>query len=157
VTVEVLNAEGDSETQIRQAETAILNGTKGIVLVSADPNLSASVLQQADETAIPVISYEHEALDGPLPYQVINEQLKVGEAQGSDFAEHLPEADGPVKVARVYGNAGDNYTVKVKEGQDQYLDELVADGQVEVVCEDNAAGWDPANALTIVEQCLTKT
>lgn len=158
IKVEVFNAEGDSETQIRQAETAILNGTKGIVLTSADPALSASILQKADESAIPVISYEHEALDGPLTYQVINDPLKVGEAQGSYFADHLPEAaDGPIQLARVYGNAGDNYTIKVKEGQDEYIDKLVADGKVEVVCEDNAAGWDPANAQNIVEQCLTKT
>ena len=157
VKVDIQNAEGDSETQIRQAETAILNGTKGIVLTSADPALSASILQKADEAGIPVISYEHEALDGPLTYQVINDPLKVGEAQGSYFAEHLPETDGPIQLARVYGNAGDNYTIKVKEGQDAYIDKLVEEGKVEVVCEDHAAGWDPANALTIVEQCLTKT
>ncbi len=157
VSVEIVNAEGDSGTQIRQAETAILNGTKAIVLTSADPALSASILQKADEAGIPVISYEHEALDGPLSYQVMNDPLKVGEAQGKYFAEHLPESNGPIQLARVHGNAGDNYTIKVKEGQDEYIEKLVSDGKVEVVCEDNAAGWDPAEAQTIVEQCLTKT
>lgn len=157
ITVEVVNAEGDAAKQLQQAETAILNGSKALVLVSADPALSGSVLAAADASSVPVIAYEHEALDGPVSYQVIFDPLKVGQAQGVYFGENLPETDGPVKVARIYGNNGDNYTTKVKEGQDETVDALVDSGEVEVVCEDYAAGWDPANAQQILEQCLTQT
>lgn len=156
ITVDVVNAEGDAAKQLQQAETAILNGTKGIVLVSADPALSGAVLSTAEASEVPVIAYEHEALDGPVNYQVIFDPLKVGEAQGVYFGENLPDADGPVKIVRIYGNNGDNYTTKVKEGQDETIDPLVESGDVEVVCEDYAAGWDPANAQTILEQCLTQ-
>lgn len=158
ITVDVVNAEGDAAKQLQQAETAILNGTLGLVLVSADPALSGAVLETAAGSEIPVIAYEHESLDGPVDYQVIFDPLKVGEAQGEYFGENLPTAaSGPVKVARIYGNNGDNYTTKVKEGQDETIDALVAAGTVEVVCEDYAAGWDPANAQQILEQCLTQT
>ena len=66
VTVDVLNAEGKSDQQLAQAETAINSGAQAIVLVAADPSLSGAVLQKAAEANIPVIGYEHEALDGPL-------------------------------------------------------------------------------------------
>lgn len=157
VTVEIVNAEGDAAKQLNQAETAISTGTLGIVLVSADPALSGAVLEKAASANIPVIGYEHEALDGPMAYQVINDPLKVGQAQGAYFSKNLPPTDGPVKLARIYGNNGDNYTTNVKAGQDEAIDALVADGKVDVVCEDYAAGWDPANAQKIIEQCLTNT
>lgn len=157
IKVEVVNAEGDPAKQLQQAETAILNGTKGIVLVSADPALSGAILDKAMGSEIPVIGYEHEALDGPVNYQVIFDPLKVGQAQGVYFGENLPSTDSPVKVARIYGNNGDNYTTKVKEGQDETINGLVTSGDVDVVCEDYAAGWDPANAQQILEQCLTQT
>jgi D-xylose transport system substrate-binding protein len=157
ITVDVQNADGDASRQLTQAETAISQGTEAIVFVSADPALSGSVLAKASDALIPVIGYEHEALDGEVAYQVIFDPFKVGAAQGTYFGGHLPETATPVKVARVYGNNGDNYTTQVKAGQDDTIDGLVADGSVEVVCEDYAAGWDPANAQKIVEQCLTKT
>ena len=157
VEVEILNAEGDASKQLTQAETAISQGSLALVTVTADPLMSGSVLQKAADAGVPVIGYEHEALDGPLEYQVMFDPYKVGKAQGEYFASHLPETDKPVRLARIYGNKGDNYTTQVKKGQDESIDKLVAEGRVEVVCEDYAAGWDPANAQQLIEQCLTKT
>lgn len=157
VKVEILNAEGNASKQLTQAETAISQNSLALVTAMADPLMSGSILQKAADAGIPVIGYEHEALDGPLAYQVMFDPLKVGQAQGQYFAEHLPEASEPVRVARIYGNKGDNYTTQVKNGQDEALNALVSEGRVEVVCEDYAAGWDPANAQRLIEQCLTKT
>lgn len=158
VEVEVLNAEGQADAQLAQAETALNSGTSAIVMAAADPSLSGAVLQKAAADGIPVISYEHEALDGPLTYQVMFDPYKVGVAQGTYFAENPPQVDsGPIRIARVKGNAGDNYTNRNEEGQNAALQPLVEAGEVEVVCEDYATGWDPAAAQQLVEQCLTKT
>jgi D-xylose transport system substrate-binding protein len=157
VKVEVLNAEGNAAKQLTQAETGISQGSLALVTVTADPLMSGSVLQKAADAGVPVIGYEHEALDGPLTYQVMFDPYKVGQAQGTYFAGHLPEAGEPIRIARIYGNQGDNYTSQVKKGQDESIEKLVSEGRVEVVCEDYAAGWDPANAQRLIEQCLTKT
>ncbi|WP_336662281.1 substrate-binding domain-containing protein [Leucobacter sp. USHLN154] len=157
VKVDIQNAEGDAAKQLTQIETAVNQGVDGIVLVTADPLVSAAGLVRAGDADIPVISYEHEALDGPVAYQLMFDPYRVGIAQGEYLRDHLPETDGPLQLARVYGNAGDNYTTEVQRGQDEVLTELFDSGEIEVVCEDNAAGWDPANAQQLVEQCLTKT
>jgi ABC-type xylose transport system substrate-binding protein len=158
VTVNVQNAEGKSDLQLNQAQTAINAGTKAIVLAAADPSLSGAVLRLAADSRVPVIGYEHEALDGPLYTQVIFDPFKVGQAQGTYFAEHLPTAgDGKITIGRIYGNNGDNYTIKDLDGQNDKLKPLIDSGQVEVACEDYATGWDPAAAQRITEQCLTKT
>ncbi|WP_111768725.1 sugar ABC transporter substrate-binding protein [Nakamurella deserti] len=158
VTVDVLNAEGKSDQQLSQAESAINSGAKALVLVAADPSLSGAVLQKAAEANIPVIGYEHEALDGPLYAQVIFDPKKVGEAQGQYFADNLPAGkDGMVTISRVYGNNGDNYTIQDQAGQNEKIQPLIDSGKVAVACEDYAAGWDPAAAQQLVEQCLTRT
>jgi D-xylose transport system substrate-binding protein len=158
VTVEVLNAEGKPDQQLTQAESAINSGAKAIVLVAADPSLSGAVLQKAAEADIPVIGYEHEALDGPLYAQVIFDPKKVGEAQGQYFADNLPTGtDGVVTISRIYGNNGDNYTMQDQAGQNEKIQPLIDSGKVKVACEDYAAGWDPAAAQQLVEQCLTRT
>jgi D-xylose transport system substrate-binding protein len=158
VQVDLVNAEGKADQQLNQADTAISSGTKVIVLAAADPSLSGAVLQKAADANIPVIGYEHEALDGPLYAQVIFDPEKVGQAQGTYFSENLPAGtDGVVTIGRVYGNKGDNYTIQDQKGQDALLQPLIDAGKVKVACEDNATGWDPAVAQQLVEQCLTKT
>jgi D-xylose transport system substrate-binding protein len=158
VEVEVLNAEGSADEQVSQAETALSSGTSAIVLAAADPTLSGAVLQRAAADNVPVISYEHEALDGPVTYQVMFDPHKVGVAQGEYFAEHLPQTEGgPIRLARLKGNSGDNYTNRNEEGQNEILQPLIDSGQVEVVCEDYTPGWDPAEAQQLMEQCLTRS
>lgn len=159
IKVDVQDANNDQSRQLTQAETAISKQTLGIVLTAADPSLSGSILAKAADANIPVVGYEHEALNGTAAYQVIFDPIKVGEAQGTYFAKHLPTAasGGVVNIARIYGNKGDNYTIGVKKGQDESIDKLVKDGKVKVVCEDYATNWDPVNSQQIAEQCLTKT
>ncbi|HWV84507.1 MAG TPA: sugar ABC transporter substrate-binding protein [Capillimicrobium sp.] len=160
VKVEVVNAEGDPQKQLQQAETALNNSPKAIVLVAADPNLSSGILQKAAEADVPVVAYEHEALNGPLASMVIFSPLDAGRVGAKYFAEQVQSGelgDPPVRVARIYGNQGDNYTNQMLEGQNEFLQPLIDDGTIEVVCEDYTPGWDPAKAQTLMEQCLTKT
>ncbi|GAB2756995.1 substrate-binding domain-containing protein [Sinomonas soli] len=158
VKVDIQDANNDQSRQLTQAETAISQSTLGIVMAAADPSLSGAVLQKAADAKVPVIGYEHEALNGKAADQVIFDPVKVGEAQGKYFASHLPSAkNGVITIARIYGNKGDNYTIGVQKGQDEALQPLIASGKVKVACEDNAANWDPVNAQQITEQCLTKT
>lgn len=159
MTLELLNAEGDPQKQVQQAETAISRGAQAIILTAADPNLSAGVLEKAAEAGVPVIAYEHEALNGPLDYFVVFSPYSAGKQQAEFFASQIEDGtlETPVKLARLYGNAGDNYNDEMLRGQDEIMQPLIDAGTVEVVCEDNVPQWDPAEAQTLMEQCLTKT
>jgi len=159
LTLELLNAEGDPQQQVQQAETAISRGAAAIILTAADPNLSAGVLEKAAEADVPVIAYEHEALDGPLDYFVVFSPYSAGLQQAEYFKSQIDDGtlEAPVRVARLYGNAGDNYNEEMLRGQNEVLQPLIDDGTIEVVCEDNVPQWDPAEAQTLMEQCLTKT
>jgi D-xylose transport system substrate-binding protein len=155
VEVQVVNADGDANKQLQQVETALTQGANAIVLTAADPNLASGILTKASQADVPLISYEHEAIGGPVTYQVMFDPHAVGVEQGRYAAEQLEGGEKEV-VLRLYGNKGDNYTNEDLRGQDEQLQPLIRDGQIEVACEAYTPGWDPARAQALTEQCLTK-
>jgi D-xylose transport system substrate-binding protein len=160
VEVKFVNAGGDSATQLSQANAAIAAGAKALVVVAADPNTSASLLEAADKAKIPVIGYENSPLNGPMFAQVIFDPVSAGKQQADYFASQLQAGvfgPKPVKLARQYGNKGDVYTTDMLKGQNGVLQPLIDDGSIDVVCEDYIKNWDPAVAQTAADQCLTKT
>lgn len=160
VEVRFANAGGDSNQQLAQANAAIAAGAKALVVVAADPNTSAGLLQAAEQAGVPVIGYENPPLNGKLYAQVIFDPEKVGELQAQYFAEQVTSGKlgpKPVKVARQYGNKGDVYTTQMLDGQNKILEPLIASGDIEVVCEDYIKDWAPDNATDAAEQCLTRT
>lgn len=159
VEVQFTNGEGDSANQLSQANAAIAAGAKALVVVAADPNTSAALLEAAAAAKVPVIGYENAPLNGPMYAQVIFDPVKVGEMQATYIAEQIDsgELPKPLKLARQYGNKGDVYTTDMLTGQNSVLQPLIDKGTIEVVCEDYIKDWDPANAQTAADQCLTKT
>lgn len=160
VEVKFVNGNGSSETQLSQANSAIAAGADALVVVAADPNTSAGLLQAAQQADVPVIGYENPPINGEMYAQVVFDPKAVGALQGQYFADQVGAGalgDTPVKVARLYGNKGDVYTTEMLAGQNEVLDPLIADGSIEVVCEDYVKDWAPDNAQVAAEQCLTKT
>lgn len=160
IEVKFVNGGGDSSTQLSQANSAIAAGAKALVVVAADPNTSAGLLQAAEAAKVPVIGYENPPIKGPLYAQVIFDPKAVGVLQGTYFKEQIEAGalgDTPVKVARLFGNKGDVYTTDMLAGQNEVLDPLIKDGTIDVVCEDYVKDWAPPAAQTASEQCLTKT
>jgi D-xylose transport system substrate-binding protein len=160
ITVKFVNAGGDSNQQLAQANAAIAAGAKALVVVAADPNTSAGLLQAADQAKVPVIGYENPPINGKMFAQVIFDPDFVGTQQAQYFADQVASGKlgpKPVKIARQYGNKGDVYTTQMLAGQNKIIDPLVQSGDIKVVCEDYIKDWAPDNATKAAEQCLTKT
>ncbi|GIJ79934.1 D-xylose transport system substrate-binding protein [Micromonospora phaseoli] len=160
VEVKFVNAGGDSNQQLAQANAAIAAGAKALVVVAADPNTSAGLLQAAEQAKVPVIGYENPPVNGTMYAQVVFDPEKVGAQQATYFAAQVTGGAlgaKPVKVARQYGNKGDVYTTQMLAGQNKILDPLISSGDIEVVCEDYIKDWAPDNATKATEQCLTRT
>ena len=160
VEVKFVNAGGDSAAQLSQANSAISAGADALVVVAADPNTSASILQAASTAKVPVIGYENPPINGKMYAQVVFDPKQVGVQQADYFVSQVKAgAFGatPVSIARQFGNKGDVYTSQMLAGQNQVLKPLIDDGTLKVVCEDYIKDWAPDNAQKATEQCLTKT
>lgn len=154
----VQNGEGDPTRQQRLVEDALAQGADLIVYTSSDANLAAGALRAAEEAGVPVLLYEHDAIGGPAEAHVLFNARAVGQAQGARAAELIEAMDRDVvRIARVKGNQGEFGTTQYELGQNEYLDPLIEEGRVEVVCEDFTPNWDPVQAQAFAEDCLTRT
>lgn len=158
-TVTVQNGEGDPTRQQRLVEDALAQGADLIVYTSSDANLAAGALKAAEEAGVPVLLYEHDAIGGKAEAHVLFNALAVGRAQGERAAELIEgmTGDDVVRIARVKGNQGEYGTNMYEKGQNEFLDPLIEQGRVEIVCEDYTPNWDPVQAQDFAENCLTRT
>lgn len=154
--LKVLNANDDMQQQVSQADAAIAGGAAGIILVSVDPPRSASILAKAAADDVPIVTYAHDPGKGPATYHVVVPYGDIGEAQGKLLAENLPE-HWPVRIAYMLGDPKFSFYTEQMKGFDKYINPLVDNGTVKIVCRSDALLYLPANAQKNMEQCLTQT
>ena len=164
--VEVLDGNMDVQTQETQVQTAITKGAKAVLLVSVDENTTGGMLQALDEAGIPVVLYDHNAKGGPAAARVFYNFYDTGVLQGQALVDDIndPEGpfaghEGPVRLMRIFIARGVSITEAFAAGQDAAWAPMIAEGKIELVCDDWAVlGGDPFDIQIqrLSEQCLTR-
>ncbi|MDQ2700479.1 MAG: substrate-binding domain-containing protein, partial [Actinomycetota bacterium] len=123
-----------------------------IVLDPVDSASAAGMVTRANQSDIPVVSYDRLILDAPVDYYVSFDNTKVGELQGTKMAENLEKegaASGP--IVKINGSPTDNNATLFKEGSNQAL----TDAGVEIAKEYDTPDWSPDKAQQQMEQATT--
>ncbi|MCA9909341.1 MAG: substrate-binding domain-containing protein, partial [Anaerolineae bacterium] len=110
VTYSIVNAEGDPQAQINQAEQAITNGAKVILLVNLDSGSGAAIIQLARDAGVAAIDYDRLTIEGPgADFYVSFDNESVGRLQGEGLVAAV-EAAGIMnpRVAVLNGAPTDN-------------------------------------------------
>jgi D-xylose transport system substrate-binding protein len=158
VPVTISNAEGDKSTQQQQAEQAITNGAKVLLLVNLDSGSGAAIEANAKSQGVKTIDYDRLTLKGSADYYVSFDNVEVGKLQGQGLMDCLNK-DGATKpaIAELNGSPTDNNATLFKQGYDSVLDPLYKDGKATKAADQSVPDWDNQKALTIFEQMLQKT
>ena len=109
--VDLQYAGNDSATQASQIENMIANGDQLLVVASIDGDSLGTVLAQAKEANIPVISYDRLIINtDAISYYATFDNYLVGKTQGEFLVDalDLENADGPFNLEIVTGDPGDN-------------------------------------------------
>jgi D-xylose transport system substrate-binding protein len=161
VQVEVLNSENSVQRQTSQVQAAIANDAKAIVIVPVDPQQAAGVLALASQANVPLICQAHACNGGPAYAFLAAPFVAIGEAQGKAAAEvidkQFDKTGKPVRMAEIFGDPKFSFYQDQLKGMAQYLDPLIRDKKLEIVCKADSLLWLPANAQAAMDQCLTKT
>jgi D-xylose transport system substrate-binding protein len=154
----VQNAQGDKSTQQQQAEQAITNGAKVILLVNLDSGSGAAIEANAKSQGVKVIDYDRLTLKGQADYYVSFDNVAVGKLQGQGLVNCLNK-DGVTnpKIAELNGSPTDNNATLFKQGYDSILNALYKSGKATKVADQSVPDWDNQKALTIFEQMLEKS
>jgi D-xylose transport system substrate-binding protein len=158
VTSTIVNAQGDPTTQRTQAEQAITNGAKVLLLVDLDPGSGSSIIAYAHSHGAKVIDYDRLTLGGGADYYVSFDNTAVGKLQGQGLVKCLSAAGAtkPV-VAELNGSPTDNNAALFANGYNSVLTPLYASGKFAKGPNQSVPMWNNQQALTIFEQMLQQT
>ena len=165
VTYSIVNAEGDKQTQQTQAEAAITNGAKVVLLVDLDAGSGATIIGEAHDAGAKVIDYDRLTVfdGGAADYYVSFDGVAVGKVQGQGLVDAVKAAQAAgtmgkdVNVGILNGSPTDNNATLFSQGGHEILDPLFNDPNSgwHNVAEQAVPDWDNQQALTIFTQMVT--
>jgi len=153
VNVIVQVANDDAGKQISQCENLISQGVDALIIAPHDAEASATSVKAAKDAGIPVFSYVRLILNADIDAHVADDFEKTGELQGKYLATVAPTGN----YVLLRGAKEDFNSVLFFRGAMKHLQPLIDNGDINVVMDQTAQGWDPENALKIVENALTAT
>ncbi len=147
------NAGGVAATQQQQADAAMTNGAKVLVLDAQDGDAAGKIVTAAAAKGVKVISYDRLIKGGAKPdYYISFDNESVGKLQGTALLAKLT-ADGKTnaKVVWINGSPKDNNALLFAKGAHGALD-----GKVTIVPAEQAmANWKPEEAQAAMTATIT--
>jgi D-xylose transport system substrate-binding protein len=144
------NAQQDQSRQQQQAEAALNNGAKVIVLDPVDGAAASTIVSLAKSKGVPVISYDRLIINGDVDYYISFDNEKVGQVQGKSLVDKL-KADGKTsgKIVMINGSPTDNNAKLFNRGAHSVLDTSGFD----IVPKPDyfTPEWKPENAQKFME------
>jgi len=153
----IVNAEGDPQTQISQAEQAIGDGASVIVLTSNDSGSGATIIDLATDAGVEVVEYDRfntEGSAGGAAY-VSFDNVAVGRTMARVLEPEIDALDVETpQVVMLNGGETDNNAFLFRDGYAETVEARVEAGDWALVEDTFVPEWDNAEALAIMEQIL---
>src|SRR4051794_3524366 len=146
------NADQDAAKQQQQAEAAITNGAKVLVLDPVDSASAAAMVTRAKQSKIPVISYDRLITDADVDYYVSFDNEQVGKLQATSLVDQLKKnGKGSGTIFMINGAPTDNNAKLFKQGAHSVLDS----SGLKIGKEYDTPDWSPDKAQTEAQQAIT--
>ena len=155
----IVNADGDARIQQTQAEQAITNGAKVLLLTNLDSGSGAAIIAQAREAGVIVIDYDRLTIEGPgADLYVSFDNVVVGRLM-TETLEPIINALGadPKRIIQLNGSPTDNNATLFREGYYSVAKPHYEAGDWMLVSDQAVPAWDYQQALVAFEQILTAT
>jgi D-xylose transport system substrate-binding protein len=146
------NANQDAAQQQQQAEAALTQGAKVLVLDAVDAASAGAIVQKAKAQKVPVISYDRLVTDAPVDYYISFDNVRVGQLQGQALAKKLKDdgnATGPIVM--INGAPTDNNAKLFKQGATGALNSA----GIKVLKSYDTPDWSPDKAQNEMQQAIT--
>jgi D-xylose transport system substrate-binding protein len=151
------NANQDAQAQISQADAAITNGAKVMVLDPVDSSAAGAIADKAKAAGIPVISYDRLIKNSSgVNYYISFDNERVGKIQAQSLVD-LATKTGVTHASLVMinGSPTDNNATLFKKGAHSVFDPLVTAGLLTIAKEYDTPDWSPDKAQLEMTQALT--
>ena len=153
--VELTYSDNETDRQVNDIQNLISDGVNLLVVAAIDGEALNTVMDEAAEAGIPVISYDRLLMNSDaVTYYATFDNYKVGQKQGEYLVDalDLDNQDGPFNIELFTGDPGDNncnfFFGGAMDVLQKYIDEgklVVKSGQTEFE-QVATANWDSAKA-----------
>ncbi len=145
------NADQDAAKQQSQAEAAITNGARVLVLDPVDGKAAASIVTRAKQSDIGVIAYDRPIENADVDYFISFDNFQVGRLQGTALVDKLRRDGARGSLVMINGAPTDPNAGQFKAGAHSVLD----DSGYRIGREYDTPDWSPDRAQTEMEQAIT--
>ena len=147
------NADQDPAKQQSQAEAALTNGAKVLVLDPVDSASAAAIVARARQSNVAVLSYERLILNADVDYYISFDNEQVGKLQGQSLVDKLKaDGKGTGTIVMIHGSPTDNNAKYYKAGSHSMID----GSGLTVGAEYDTPDWSPDKAQQEMEQAVTR-
>jgi len=123
-----------------------------VFVQSADAKVLTNAVAEAKKAGIKVVSYDRLILNADIDAYISFDNEKVGEMQASGVLQAAPKGN----YFLLGGAPTDNNAKVLREGQMKVLQPAIDKGDIKVVGQQWVKEWNPTEALSIVENALTR-
>lgn len=144
------NAEQDAAKQQTQAEAAITNGAKVLVLDAVDSKAAASIVTRAKQSGIGVVAYDRPVENADVDYFISFDNRQVGVLQGTALVDKLRADGASGSLVMINGAPTDPNAAQFKAGAHSVIDS----SPYRVAKEYDTPDWSPDKAQTEMDQAI---
>jgi D-xylose transport system substrate-binding protein len=141
------NADQDASKQQSQAEAAITNGAKVLVLDPVDGKAAAAIVTRAKQSGVGVIAYDRPIENANVDYFISFDNKRVGQIQATALVNRVKS--GPIVM--INGAPTDPNAAQFKAGANS----VFAKSNLKVVKSYDTPDWSPDKAQAEMEQAIT--
>ncbi len=156
VQIDYNNAQGNSDTQLSQAQADLAHGDCILIVAPHDSVGAAPIVEQAKAANVPVIAYDRLIQSKDLNYYVSFDNTAVGQLQGQYIATHYQQYQqgGKANIVMINGSQTDSNALLYSIGSHSALDPLFASGSLKNVSETFIPDWNDSTAQAVMEAYL---
>jgi D-xylose transport system substrate-binding protein len=144
------NAQQDAAKQQTQAEAAITNGAKVLVLDAVDSKAAAAIVTRAKQSGIGVVAYARPVENADVNYFVSFDNRQVGVLQGTALVNRLRADGARGSLVMINGAPTDPNAALFKAGAHSVIDS----SPYRVAKEYDTPDWSPDKAQTEMDQAI---
>ncbi len=145
------NADQDASKQQNQADAALTNGAKVIVLDPVDSASAGAMVSKAKAKGVPVISYDRLITNADVDYYISFDNVQVGKLQGQTLVAKLKQDGKSGSIIMINGAPTDNNAKLFKQGAHSVLDS----SGFKIAKEYDTPDWSPDKAQAEMDQAIT--
>lgn len=145
------SADGDADKQLSTIQNMLSQGIDALVIIAANSDALAPVVEQANEQNVPVIAHDRLINNADIAAYVSFDNVGVGEMQAQYIVDQVPTG----KYFLLGGEPSDHTAHMFRQGQMNILEPLIEAGDIEIVGDQWAESYSAEAALSHVENALT--